>query len=59
MEMTVPEIADELKIPIETVRSRLRLGRNKMRSLIAPEQTSDPIADENDTYQEQPDETKG
>jgi RNA polymerase sigma-70 factor (ECF subfamily) len=31
LEMTVPEIADELKVPVETVRSRLRLGKQNLR----------------------------
>jgi RNA polymerase sigma-70 factor (ECF subfamily) len=29
--MSVPEIARELEVPDETVRSRLRLGRNRLR----------------------------
>ena len=31
LDMTVPEIASQLKIPTETVRSRLRLARNNLR----------------------------
>jgi RNA polymerase sigma-70 factor (ECF subfamily) len=31
LEMSVPEIADELRIPAETVRSRLRNGRTSLR----------------------------
>lgn len=31
--MTVPEIAEELEAPVETVRSRLRLGLKKLRHL--------------------------
>jgi RNA polymerase sigma-70 factor (ECF subfamily) len=33
LEMTVPEIAADLAIPAETVRSRLRLGRARLRRL--------------------------
>jgi len=33
LEMSVPEIAAELKIPLETVRSRLRLARTRLRGL--------------------------
>jgi RNA polymerase sigma-70 factor, ECF subfamily len=33
LEMTVPEIAEELGVKFETVRSRLRLGRNSLRAL--------------------------
>jgi RNA polymerase sigma-70 factor (ECF subfamily) len=33
MEMSVPEIAQELEIPFETVRSRLRLARRRLRGL--------------------------
>ena len=32
--MTVPEIATELRIPSETVRSRLRLGMSRLRALL-------------------------
>ncbi|HET6283169.1 MAG TPA: sigma-70 family RNA polymerase sigma factor [Polyangia bacterium] len=33
MEMSVPEIANELEIPFETVRSRLRLARHRLRGV--------------------------
>jgi RNA polymerase sigma-70 factor (ECF subfamily) len=33
MEMSVPEIASELAIPFETVRSRLRLARQRLRGV--------------------------
>ncbi|MDC0714679.1 sigma-70 family RNA polymerase sigma factor [Stigmatella sp. ncwal1] len=33
MELSVPEIASELGVPFETVRSRLRLGRTALRTL--------------------------
>ena len=33
MGMSVPEMTEELGIPFETVRSRLRLGRNNLRAL--------------------------
>jgi RNA polymerase sigma-70 factor (ECF subfamily) len=35
LEMSVPEIADELGVPAETVRSRLRLARGRMREKMA------------------------
>jgi RNA polymerase sigma-70 factor (ECF subfamily) len=35
LEMSVPEIAAQLRIPVETVRSRLRLGMAKLRELAA------------------------
>ncbi|WP_224244176.1 sigma-70 family RNA polymerase sigma factor [Hyalangium gracile] len=38
LEMSVPEIAAELGIPFETVRSRLRLGRAALRVLAAEEE---------------------
>jgi RNA polymerase sigma-70 factor (ECF subfamily) len=31
--MTVPEISEESKIPFETIRSRLRLGKQRLRAL--------------------------
>jgi RNA polymerase sigma-70 factor (ECF subfamily) len=37
LEMSVPEIAEELGVPFETVRSRLRLGRAALRALAARE----------------------
>lgn len=38
LEMSVPEIAEELGIPLETVRSRLRLGRAALRALADSEE---------------------
>src|SRR5882757_11146552 len=35
LDMTVPEMAEELDIPMETVRSRLRLARTRLRSTAA------------------------
>lgn len=37
LEMSVPEIAAELGVPLETVRSRLRLGRAAIRAMAAEE----------------------
>ncbi|WNG31515.1 RNA polymerase sigma factor [Cystobacter fuscus] len=37
LEMSVPEMTEELGIPFETVRSRLRLGRANLRALYARE----------------------
>jgi RNA polymerase sigma-70 factor (ECF subfamily) len=45
MEMSVPEIAEELSIPLETVRSRLRLGRTALRALAAKEEADERILD--------------
>jgi RNA polymerase sigma-70 factor, ECF subfamily len=39
LEMSVPEMTEELGIPFETVRSRLRLGRARLRELYAREST--------------------
>lgn len=39
LEMSVPEIAEETRVPVETVRSRLRVGRLKMREALAPATT--------------------
>ncbi|AGC48446.1 ECF family RNA polymerase sigma factor [Myxococcus stipitatus DSM 14675] len=36
--MSVPEVADELGIPFETIRSRLRLGRAALRALATGEE---------------------
>jgi RNA polymerase sigma-70 factor (ECF subfamily) len=36
LEMSVPEVAEEVRAPVETVRSRLRLGRLRLRELLAP-----------------------
>ena len=36
LEMSVPEVAEETRAPVETVRSRLRLGRLRLRELLAP-----------------------
>jgi RNA polymerase sigma-70 factor (ECF subfamily) len=36
LEMSVPEIAETTGSPVETVRSRLRLGRGRMRATLAP-----------------------
>ncbi|WP_373371216.1 RNA polymerase sigma factor [Stigmatella ashevillensis] len=33
MEMSVPEMAEQLEVPFETIRSRLRLGRAHLRAL--------------------------
>ncbi len=41
MEMSVPEISAELGIPLETVRSRLRLGRAALRALAAREEAEE------------------
>ena len=35
-DMSIPEIADETRAPIETVRSRLRLGKLCLREALAP-----------------------
>lgn len=40
--MSVPELADELSCPAETVRSRLRLGMERLRALFAPEKRDEP-----------------
>ncbi len=37
VQMSAPEIAEALGVPLETVRSRLRLGRTKLRSLLGQE----------------------
>ncbi len=43
LEMTVSEIAKELRAPVETVRSRLRLARNKLREFgLAVERKDEP-----------------
>lgn len=42
LEMSVPEIAAELEIPFETVRSRLRLGRAALKAL-ATHALADPL----------------
>jgi RNA polymerase sigma-70 factor (ECF subfamily) len=34
MGMSVPEMAEELEVPFETVRSRLRLGKAHLRELL-------------------------
>ena len=39
LEMSVPEMTEELGIPFETVRSRLRLGRTRLREIYAREST--------------------
>jgi len=36
LDMTVPEVAEELGVPAETVRSRLRLAKNRLRTSGAP-----------------------
>lgn len=41
MEMSVPEIAAELGVPFETVRSRLRLGRAALRALATDEESEE------------------
>ena len=38
LDLSVPEIAAELSIPEETVRSRLRLGRARLRTQMRPEE---------------------
>lgn len=35
--LTVPEVADELGVPAETVRSRLRLGKGQLRRRLDPD----------------------
>lgn len=45
LELTVPEIAFETGVPVETVRSRLRLGRDRLRALGAADMD---VADEMD-----------
>jgi RNA polymerase sigma-70 factor (ECF subfamily) len=40
LEMSVPEMTEELGIPFETVRSRLRLGRANLRALYARESST-------------------
>ncbi|PTL76363.1 RNA polymerase sigma factor [Vitiosangium sp. GDMCC 1.1324] len=35
MGMSVPEMAEELEVPLETIRSRLRLGRAHLRELLS------------------------
>ncbi|MDF2692965.1 MAG: polymerase sigma-70 factor [Labilithrix sp.] len=40
--MSVPEIADELHAPVETIRSRLRAGMQHLRSAMAPSDEGDP-----------------
>jgi RNA polymerase sigma-70 factor (ECF subfamily) len=42
VEMSVPEIAAELDAPLETIRSRLRVGRARLRALIATESEETP-----------------
>lgn len=39
LEMSVPEVAQETGAPIETVRSRLRLGRARLREALTPSAT--------------------
>jgi RNA polymerase sigma-70 factor (ECF subfamily) len=46
LEMSVPEIATELGVPFETVRSRLRLGRAALRALAAKEEAEEMTAHE-------------
>jgi RNA polymerase sigma-70 factor (ECF subfamily) len=46
LEMSVPEIAAELGVPFETVRSRLRLGRAALRALAADEESEENTANE-------------
>jgi RNA polymerase sigma-70 factor (ECF subfamily) len=36
LEMSVPEISEQLQVPAETVRSRLRNGRSALRARLAP-----------------------
>jgi RNA polymerase sigma-70 factor (ECF subfamily) len=43
LEMSVPEVAMKLGVPLETVRSRLRLGRAALRAMAAREE-AEPIA---------------
>jgi RNA polymerase sigma-70 factor (ECF subfamily) len=40
--MTIPEIAEELGVPDETVRSRIRLGKERLRNQMADE--AKPVA---------------
>ncbi|SEK50908.1 RNA polymerase sigma-70 factor, ECF subfamily [Stigmatella aurantiaca] len=44
MELSVPEIAEELGIPFETVRSRLRLGRTALRAMAEKKQEAEEKA---------------
>jgi RNA polymerase sigma-70 factor, ECF subfamily len=44
LEMSVPEIAAELGIPLETVRSRLRLGRAALRAMAAAEEAEERVS---------------
>jgi RNA polymerase sigma-70 factor (ECF subfamily) len=37
LELSVPEVAEEMQAPVETVRSRLRLGRLRLREILSPE----------------------
>ncbi len=45
LDMTVPEIAHELRVPLETVRSRLRLAKTRLRNIdprVMEENRGDP-----------------
>lgn len=41
---SVPEIADEMRAPVETIRSRLRLGMKRLRALAGDEEELDAAA---------------
>jgi RNA polymerase sigma-70 factor (ECF subfamily) len=46
LEMSVPEVAAELGVPLETVRSRLRLGRAALRAMAAKEEAEERTSPE-------------
>jgi len=46
LDMTVPETAAELGVPIETVRSRLRLAKSRLRTSEAPDPAEQDEGDE-------------
>ncbi len=46
LEMSVPEISQELAIPLETVRSRLRLGRERLRQVLMQNQSQGGRSDD-------------
>jgi RNA polymerase sigma-70 factor (ECF subfamily) len=46
LDMTVPETAAELGVPIETVRSRLRLAKSRLRTSETPDPPEQNEGDE-------------